>query len=119
MTTPEMQKIRARDVVPYHWGVWCSIADGQPFTNAIELVRWSDDGQHLWFLLGTHNFYKAAPDEEIDLVPLEPGLSPQYLEKVKLEHAETIAKRPVPTVPCASCAGAGKVPAVPTGGGDT
>jgi hypothetical protein len=103
----EMQKVRARDVVPYEWAVWCTV-DGYPkaFANSIEHVSWSEDGQHLWFMLGTHNFYKALPDEEIELVPCGPStMSADYQAKVRKEHAETIAKRPTPKADCPLCDG--------------
>lgn len=112
---PEMRKVLARDVVQYEWAIWCSIEDGEPFANVVEhvvlllhlnaprlitgtvardelqflvglglveVVSWSDDGQHLWFMLGTH----------------------------RREHAEMLAKRPVPVTQCSSCSGTGKVP---------
>ena len=70
--TPELKRVLARDVLPYHWGVWCTVGGRpEPFSNTIEHVSWSEDGQHLWFMLGTHNFCKAAPDQEIELVPHE------------------------------------------------
>lgn len=65
---PAFVKVRARDVKPYHYGVWCSIGDGEPFANTICHIQWSDDGEHLWFGLDSHNTYKAAPDEMLDLV---------------------------------------------------
>jgi hypothetical protein len=106
---PEMRKVLARDVVPYEWALWCSIEDGEPFANAIESVKWSDDGQHLWYLLGTHNFYKADPDKELELVPCTQGISGEYQEKLRREHAAMIANRPIPTRECDACAGTGRV----------
>lgn len=101
--TPKMEKVRACDVVPYHWGVWCRIKSPDyphPFTNTIEGVTWSEDGAHLWFTLGTHNFHKADPDEELELVPCElPPFSAEHLARIKRDHAELIAKRPGPGVP--------------------
>lgn len=117
--TPEMKKVLARDVLPFHWGVWCTVGDDRrPFTNPIEHAKWSEDGQHLWFMLGSFNFLKAAPDEELELVPRVPA-EWLDLEKIKREHRELMAQRPVPvqpTAPCATCAGTGRV-LLP--GGDT
>lgn len=108
---PEMKKVRARDVVPYEWAVYCTMGDDpKPFANAIELVKWSEDGQHLWFLLGTHNTYKAAPDEEVELVPCVQDLPDDYMAKVRREHAKTIAARPIPVTQCSECNGTGRVP---------
>lgn len=104
--------VRARDVLPYHWGIWCRVGDDpKPFVNTIEGVSWSEDGQHLWFMLGTHNFYKADPDEEVELVACDlPDFGLTYLERIKREHAELFAKRPVPVTQCLACNGRGKVP---------
>lgn len=64
-------KIKARDAKPKLYALWCTVeGHPSPFANDIEAIRWSDDGEHLWFLLGTHNFYKVRPDEEVDLIPL-------------------------------------------------
>ncbi len=72
MAEPESVKIPARDVVPYLYGFWSSVAGGDPFANQIVHMRWSEDGEHLWFGLDTHNFMKARPDEVLELVPMEP-----------------------------------------------
>ena len=68
-TTPASVRVKARDVKPYLYGLWCSIAGGPPFSNTICSVQWSRDGEHLFFGLDSHNFYKAHPDEEIELIP--------------------------------------------------
>lgn len=110
MDSPELKRVRARDVVPYHWAVWCTVGDGKPFGNTVEHVSWSEDGEHLWFLLGTHNTYKAKPDEEVELVPCDVSwMSAASIEDVRRRHADTIAKGPPPLVACAACRGTGKV----------
>lgn len=54
MTTPATKQVRAIDVRPYQWAIWCTVGrDTRPFANAIESRRWSEDGQTIWFLLGT------------------------------------------------------------------
>lgn len=72
MSDPKTVKVKARDVVPYLYGDWSSVADGEPFANQIVRIRWSEDGEHLWFGLDSHNFMKARPDEVLELVPMEP-----------------------------------------------
>lgn len=67
---PTFVSVRARDVKPYHYAIWCSIEGGQPFANAICHVRWSEDGHFLWFGLDSHNSYKADPDEVLELIDL-------------------------------------------------
>lgn len=70
--TPEMVKVKATEVKPYHYGVWCSIEGREPFTNPICVTKWSEDGKRVRFMLETHNFDSAEPDEILDLVPLNP-----------------------------------------------
>lgn len=65
---PTFTKVRARDVKPYHYGLWSSVQGGKPFCNTICHVRWSEDGKTLFFGLDSHNFYEVAPDEIVDLV---------------------------------------------------
>ena len=72
MSDPKTIKVKARDVVPYLYGFWSSVADGERFANQIMRIRWSEDGEHLWFGLDSHNFMKARPDEVLELVPMEP-----------------------------------------------
>lgn len=71
---PDAVPILARDVKPYHYGIWCTIAGNpKPFVIQFVSVKWSEDGKHLWFMLDSHNFHKAKPNEELSLVPMEPG----------------------------------------------
>lgn len=64
------QQVRARDVKPFHWAQWCTVGGrSEPFANPICGVKWSEDGQRLWFLLETHNAFSADPDEMLDLMP--------------------------------------------------
>lgn len=69
---PVTEQVLARDVVPYEWAQWCSIEDSLPFSNDVVSVRPSDCGTYLWFMLETWNFFKAKPDEELELIPLLP-----------------------------------------------
>lgn len=68
-TEPEFTTLKARDLKPYHYGLWSSVEGGEPFSNTICIIRWSEDGEHLWLLLETHNPYKVAPDEDIEVIP--------------------------------------------------
>lgn len=67
---PETKKVKARDVKPYEWALWCSIMGSEPFANDIVSVHPSECGAYLWFMLDSHNFLKATPDEELELIPL-------------------------------------------------
>lgn len=71
MTEPVFVTLKARDVKPYHYGVWCSIEDNEPFANTICYIRWSDDGKYLWFGLDSHNTMKVEPDEEVEVIPVQ------------------------------------------------
>ena len=83
MDTPEMVKIRAIDVKPYHYFLWCRIGNGEPFANEIVYRKWSDDGKRIVFGLETHNYYFAEPDEMMELIPVKLGT----------RSAETMAER--------------------------
>lgn len=69
---PETERVIARDVKPYEWAQWCSIAGGPPFANDIVSVKPADDGVHLWFMLDSFNFMKVKPDDVLELIPLLP-----------------------------------------------
>ena len=70
---PDAVPVRVRDIRPYHWGQWCTVNGGEPFVNRLLSARWSEDGEHLWFMLDSRNFLKAGADEVVDLVPMDPG----------------------------------------------
>jgi len=95
---PKLEKVRAIDVVPYRWALWCTVGGSKPFANDIVHMRWSDDGRRIHFGLDSHNFYSAAPDDELELVPVEP--SDYGRESGARMHAEFLAERPVV---CATC----------------
>lgn len=94
MDKPTTQMVRAIDVKPHRWAVWSSIGNGEPFTNEIAIRRWSDDGTKIWFMLESHNFLTAAPDEEIELVPLTPKVPADMLAAWDKRDEETMSKRP-------------------------
>lgn len=74
-TKPESVTVKARDIKPYHYGVWSSLRDpdtgreSKPFSNTVCLVRWSKDGNYLYLGLETHNSIKIAPDGLIEVIP--------------------------------------------------
>lgn len=78
---PETVKVRARDVKPYHYAIWCSIGDGKPFANDIVSMRWSEDGKSIWFMLESHNFDCVKPDDIIDLIEVKDASSATLREK--------------------------------------
>lgn len=93
---PDTLPVLARDVVPYEWGLWCSVVTSKPFTNEIEAVRWSEDGTKLWFLLSSFNFYDAAPDDVLHLVPIKSAWrTPAAQAKTRMDHAQMIQDRPI------------------------
>lgn len=71
---PETQRVKAIDVKPGYWALWCSIEDGKPFANTITNRRWSEDGTKIWFMLDSHNFISAKAEEELELVPRSPDV---------------------------------------------
>jgi hypothetical protein len=85
-TEPTLVSILAKDVKPYHYGVW-SIEGGEPFANCICTIRWSDDGKFLWFGLDSHSFYKAAPFDKIELVDFSNN---KLWERSRQRHADWV-----------------------------
>lgn len=93
---PAMVKVRAIDVLPYRFGIWCTVGGWpQPFANEIVGSRWSEDGKKIWFMLETHNFQEADPDELMELVPIDMKMSPDALRMADANRA-TPANRPAP-----------------------
>jgi len=73
-----MQKVKilARNVKPYFYALKCYINEDQdkPIYNQIVGIKWCRLGDNiLWFMLQTHNFFSAAPDDELELVEVDPG----------------------------------------------
>lgn len=89
-------RIKAIDVIPHHWAVWCTVGDRpKPFSNEICSRRWSEDGEYIWFLLDTHNFLKAAPDEELELVPVRHAhRSEKFLADIIERDRKVMEQRP-------------------------
>ena len=97
-TEPETESVRARDVKPYHWAMWCSIEGGPAFANWIVSVKWSDDGRYLWWMLDSHNFDKRDPDEMVNLIRLAPS------EQMRKKYGSwTLPPPPVPPTLCPTC----------------
>jgi hypothetical protein len=107
--TPAMQNVRAIDVRPYEWGIWCTVEGSpKPFTNVIEMRKWSEDGQSIWFMLGTHNFHNAKPDDILTLVPLSEAVKRYVTLETDAEQDAFVRSRPTPAKTCEHCGGSGK-----------
>jgi hypothetical protein len=91
---PALVKKRAIDVLPYVNAIWCTVAGSKPFANTIESRSWSEDGSKIWFMLGTHNFYDAAPDAEIEVVEVKCSAAAESLARWHEEDARKMAERP-------------------------
>ncbi len=100
----------ARDVVPYFHGIWCSIGGRRPFVNEIVGRKWSDDGSEIWFMLDSHNFYSAKPDQMMRVVEIKPYLDKELLDNSLLEDAKIMSQKPPAMKECESCHGKGEVP---------
>lgn len=88
---PECVQIRAVDVRPYHYGVWCTVGGGELHTNPIVAMKWSEDGTQIVFMLDSHNFMFEDPNTVLELVPLEP--SAYAKEKYGAWHIEPQIER--------------------------
>lgn len=62
--------VKAIDVSPMSYGLYCSVGNYDPFVNPICHRSWSECGTKIWFMLDSHNFISALPDEELKLVKL-------------------------------------------------
>ena len=71
---PATVSVRARDVRPYHYALWCSVAGGEPFANPIVHVKWGSD-RSVCFMLGSFNFDFHEPDAVLELIPIVPTVS--------------------------------------------
>lgn len=92
---PGQVRKRALDVTPYEHSIWCTVGGGEPFANTIVLRRWSEDGKQVVFMLDTHNFLFADPDEEIDVVENEqPFYNREMQQKCLREDAERMRAHP-------------------------
>lgn len=105
---PTIVQKRAIDITPYNHGIWCSISDGEPFTNTIVHRRWSEDGAEIVFGLDSHNAFFAAPDELVDAVEVTPSCSAELLADVMRRDAARMKRKPV-RVKCPHCKGTGSV----------
>jgi len=95
---PVLVKVKARDVVPGEWALWCCIEGGQPFANEIACVRWNDNGLALLFMLETFNTIpNVDPDSDMELVPYtSPYVSVALQATRRADHAKMILGRPNP-----------------------
>jgi hypothetical protein len=87
---PKTEKVRAIDVKPYRWALWCTVeGSSKPFANEICIRKWSDDGEKIIFMLDSHNFLFARPDEELELIPIP---NPSFTKDE--EDEKRMAERP-------------------------
>jgi len=88
-------KKKAIDVTPHNHLLPCYIEDVYHEVE-IALRGWTDDGKRIRFMLETHNFFSAAPDEEVEVIEYEPKYCvPDYQER----DAKRMANRPTKIVP--------------------
>lgn len=105
MPDPDEIELRALDIVPYRFGIWCTVAGSLPFVNPIVHRSWSEDGEYLWFMLDSHNFHKAKPDDMVKVVPLD--CRHDHFDPKQSDNDAFLAARPKPKHKCAHCAGTG------------
>lgn len=94
MSEQDIIKKKAIDITPYEYLYPCILVDKYA---EIEIVnrKWSDDGVKICFMLGTHNFVSAEPDEELEVIPFRPKYcSDEFLEDARKKDRERMANRP-------------------------
>src|ERR1700675_1652924 len=106
-TCPPTVQVKAIDVKPMRYAQWCTVRGenglpGPPFANTIESRDWSEDGKQIVFMLGTHNFLFADPDQELELIPC-PHSEYVDLPAEDDRDARRMTDRPVVTPPCPTC----------------
>jgi hypothetical protein len=72
MTEPTIVHKRAIDVTPYRHALWCTVGGGEPFANTIVYRKWDEGGSAIVFMLDSHNFCAARPDELMGVVEIQP-----------------------------------------------
>jgi hypothetical protein len=89
-TKPRTETTRAIDVMPYRYGIWCTVNGRAPFVNAVVRCSWSKDRKEICFVLDSMNFDRYAPDELIEVVPLDDydKLSASMRTRIEREHDE-------------------------------
>lgn len=108
MEEPPVVQKRALDVTPLTHGIWCTVGEHPaPFVNAIVSRKWSDDGKFIWFMLDSHNFHRAEPDEMIHVVETPPFYGEKLMAECAVRDAEAMARRPAPAPPIVLCSGCG------------
>ena len=79
---PVIVQKRAIDVTPYNHAIWCSVGGSEPFANQIVLRQWSENSRQIVVMLDSHNFAFWNPDELVDVVEVNPGVSVELFEKI-------------------------------------
>lgn len=87
---------KAIDITPYEHGIWCTIEGSKkPFVNEIVVRKWSEDGTQIIFMLDSHNFIFADPEEQLLVVETTSEFyTPEFLARVLAKDRETMEKRP-------------------------
>lgn len=96
MVEPTIVKKLAIDVTPNHHAIWCTSEERpQPFLNTIVRRKFSADYSRIHFMLDTHNFFSADPDELVDVVEQVPTMHQELLERLDAEDAKLMNWRPL------------------------
>lgn len=103
MDESKFEDMRVIDIVPYRYGILCSIGDGEPFINDIVDRQWSDDGELLILGLESHNAICHSPNEILSVIKLDVDESAGWFQDTIKRDKQRIANRPVPSRLCKSC----------------
>lgn len=95
MTQSKIVKKMAIDITPYQHRYPCYVEDRYCEIDVVRR-RWSEDGDHIYFMLDNHCFVKAKPDEELEVIEHE-VLCSQVIQRVLEEDAEKMAHKPPKT----------------------
>lgn len=102
MDKPKIIKKKAIDITPYNHGLYCTVGDNpEPFVNQIVLRKWSDKHGKIVFMLDTHNFISYDAYEDVNIVEIEPGCSPEFFKHILEKDSEDMDRGINPEFVCA------------------
>ena len=92
LTSPPIAvTIKARDVLPCRYAIWCTINGGNKFLNEIATRRLDADGR-ICFMLDSFNFMWKYPDELVEVVPITRKLSAELQAWIDADDAKNMSE---------------------------
>ena len=107
---PVVVQKKAIDLTPHFHALWCTVGGSEPMPVEIVLRSWSDSGELIQFMLDTHNFFSAEPDELVRVVEMQPSFGDDaYWKDLLARDARVMSDRPPRMRECPHCNGTGQI----------